>query len=401
MKISRVLFIMLFFLLFSFALLVGGKVPYFLFYVIIFSTSLPLIHNLYSIKNIKAHITLPEAQVYQGDTIAIHYSLENKGSLSIPYIEMSDEFTSLLQKKKSKNTILSLDKKDIYNKTENIKLNRRGYYKIVAIKVKLRDILGIYSFKKTLSNESDLLVYPKPIEIENFPGILSYTRGDRAFKDSQAEDKSNIHSFREYKEGDNMKAIHWKLSSKFDNLMIKEYEKSGDTNLTLILDNSYKSLKDDRDMRLEDKIVDVSLSIVNYALKREIKVKLFFQDKDRTVYIEGSDNSDLKTVLRSFAELKAEGKYNYSLFAESHTNHLSKRDPLIFISPVLDKDIAGKILDIKIKGVNIVFIVITDLERQWKKIDLNIENRLQEEAIKILIIDYKSSIKEILEAYHE
>jgi hypothetical protein len=51
--------------------------------------------------------------------------------------------------------------------------------------------------------------------------------------------------------------------------------------------------------------------------------------------------------------------------------------------------------------INLIFILITDVENNISPIDLNIEKRLHEENITIYIIDYKSSIKDVLEAYYE
>ena len=256
MKISKVPFIIFILILFLFTILVGGKLPYYLFYVSIFSISIPLVHNLYSIRNIKGYITLPDARVYKGDNIDIQYKVDNNGSLSIPYIEIEDQISKTLQNKKSKNTILSLDKNDSYHKREAIQLNRRGYYKIVAIKVIIRDVLGIYSLKKTISNDSSLLVYPKPIELNNLSGVLSQTSGEITVKESNQKDKSSIHSFREYIPGDEIKSVHWKLSGKFDNLIVKEYENSSDTNIILLIDNSIANLKSDEIHLLRNFIKD-------------------------------------------------------------------------------------------------------------------------------------------------
>ena len=400
MKISKVPFIIFILILFLFTILVGGKLPYYLFYVSIFSISIPLVHNLYSIRNIKGYITLPDARVYKGDNIDIQYKVDNNGSLSIPYIEIEDQISKTLQNKKSKNTILSLDKKDSYHKREAIQLNRRGYYKIVAIKVIIRDVLGIYSLKKTISNDSSLLVYPKPIELNNLSGVLSQTSGEITVKESNQKDKSSIHSFREYIPGDEIKSVHWKLSGKFDNLIVKEYENSSDTNIILLIDNSIANLKSDENMRIEDKIVDIALSIVNYSLREHINIKLYSQDNEFTNILEGNQESDLKVFLESFAKLKANGVHDYNAFIESQNTYLRKEKTLILISPLLDKKIAARIIDFKIKGSNIIFILVTDIENNWRPIDLNIEERLYQEDIKVYMIDYRSSVKDVLEGYN-
>lgn len=401
MKIGRIFFIILFFILLSFVILVGGSLPYFIFYVMIFSILIPLIHLILSLRNIKGYINLPQTTVYKDDHIEINYRVDNDGFFSIPYLEIDNLVSKKLQRKNSKNTIISLDKYDSFSKIEKIHLNRRGFYQIAAIKVIIRDVFGLYSFKKTISSPSSLLVYPRPIDINNFTGILSQETGGFAVKKSSPKDTSNIQSFREYVPGDTMKSIHWKLSGKFDNLIVKEYENSADTNILILLDNSKEALYNDIDRKIEDKSVDIALSIVNYCLRENIQIILNTQYKKDTITLEGKEQVDLKLFLEMFAKLEGNGQYDFNLFMQSQIAHLTRNTTLILISCVLDKEIGARLLDLNLQGINIIFILLTDKANKLKKINLNIEKRLSQEGIQTYIIDYKTSIKEVLEAQNE
>lgn len=401
MKTGRLLFLSLFLLTLLFAILVGGRLPYFVFYIAILSTVIPLIHILVSLKSIKGYINIPEDSLYTGDDIEVNYRVDNHGFLSIPYLEIQNEISKKLSKKESKKTIISLEKKDSYTKRETIHLSRRGYYKLVAIKVFMRDVFNIYSFKRTISTPSSLLVYPKAIEISNFSAISSQASGELVVRDSTSYDPSSIESFRDYSPGDTIKAIHWKLTGKFDKPIVKEYEKSGDTNVFLILDNSKDSLSADIDRRIEDKSVDTGLSIVNYCLRENIKVSLNIQDEKNTLNLKGQEIGDLKSFLEVFARLGGNGHYPFKSFIQSQTEYLGKNITIILLSPILNREIAARILDLKMKGINIIFILITDIENKTDRTDLSIQNRLEQEAIALYRIDYKNSIKEILEGYDE
>lgn len=399
MKSAKILFLFIAALLF--AILVGGTLPYFIFYIAVFSILIPLIHTAISLRSIKGYINLPEESLYTGDNIDINYRVENDGFLSIPYLEIQNEISKKLTKKESKKTIISLDKNDSYTKTETLHLSRRGYYKLVEIKVLIKDVFQIYSFKKTISNPASLLVYPKAIEINRFSGISSQSSGEITVRESNSEDKSSIQSFRDYVSGDTIRSIHWKLTGKFDSPIVKEYEKSGDTNALIILDNSKENLSSDIDRRIEDKSVDIALSIVNYCLRENIKVSLKTQNIKNTIKLEGQESGDLKSFLDLFAKLEGNGYYAFKSFMQSNTEYLRKNTTVILISSTLNKEIGARILDIKMRGINLIFILVTDMENKLHQIDLNIQNRLQYEAIPLYRIDYKNSIKDMLEGYHE
>lgn len=398
---KNILFLALFLFAFSSVILVGGTIPYFIFYVILFSFLLPLVHTLISLRKIKGLINIPSGSLYKDEDININYNVENTGFLSIPYLEIENQISKELTRRETKKTIISLDKDENYTKRETIHLDRRGYYDLVAIKVKIKDVFGIYSFKKTISNASSLLVYPKTIELSNFNLISSHIPGELLVRDSTFKDTSSIESFRDYRPGDSIKSIHWKLTGKADSPIVKEYENSGDINTAILLDNSSKNFKDDIDRRLEDKSVDTALSIVTYCLSQNLNISIETQDIKKQIKIKGEEDGDLKPFLEMFARLKGNGYHDFESLISNKIDFLSENSTLILISPSLTKEIGSKIMEIKMKSINIIFILISDITKKTGKLDLDVEKRLHQESIPLYIIDYNSSIKDVLEAHHE
>lgn len=401
MKSSRFLALSLFILALISTILVGGTLPYFIFYTLVLAILLPLVQSVLAIRSLEATIILPQASMYRDEKIDINYRISNRGFFSIPYLEIENEILKKLSKEDSKKTVIGLEKAESYKKKETIYLNRRGYYELVSIKVRVRDVFGLYSFKKTLSSPSSLLVYPRPIEINHFKIISSQVSGELLVKESTSKDRTSIESFRDYISGDSIKSIHWKLSGKFNQLIIKEYENSGDTNTLLLVDNSKKNFSNDLDRRTEDKSVDIALSLVDYCLRKNIPTILKTQNKSSALSLEGREEGDLKAFLELFAKLQADGSYSFKSFVEAQIEDSRKNTTIILVSNSLDREIASRILDIKMRGINIIAIFVTDIENQFRKIDLNLEIRLHQEGIPLYIIDYKDSIKDILEGYHE
>ncbi len=374
---------------------------YFIFYIVLLALLIPLIHNLISYRNIKGEIKLPESSVYTDDDIEVHFKITNKGFLAIPFVEIENLISKELTRKDSQKTIISLEKKESYNKNEKIRLNRRGYYRLAAIRVRLKDVLGIYTFKKTISSEASLLVYPKPININHFSALSSHSSGEAYSRDSRSLNKNSIKNFREYRLGDNVGSIHWKLTAKLDTPIIKEYEHSGQTKALIVLDNYYKNYREDVDRRLEDKSVDIALSIAAYSLRESIPVSLNMQSGEKALSLEAEDSSDLKKFLEAFARLEADGSKSFSSLLDNKADTLDKNTSLILITPHLDKDLGARILDLRMGGMSIILILVTDYRNKSKPIDTDIENRLIDESVVIYIIDYDTSVKDLLEAYHD
>ena len=94
-----------------------------------------------------------------------------------------------------------------------------------------------------MTSKTSLLVYPIPTELNSFKITSIEQIGDMIIDNKAFEDKSRISSLREFREGDSVKAIHWKLSAKLDELIIKEFDNSADTNVIVFVDNYYELYK--------------------------------------------------------------------------------------------------------------------------------------------------------------
>ena len=125
------------------------------------------------------------------------------------------------------------------------------------------------------------------------------------------------------------------------------------------------------------------------------------QSGEKTLSLEADDSSDLKKFLEAFARLEADGSKSFSSLLDNKADTLDKNTSLILITPHLDKDLGARILDLRMGGMSIILILVTDYRNKSKPIDTDIENRLIDESVIIYIIDYDTSVKDLLEAYHD
>lgn len=390
----------LFMVVIGFVLLVGGTMPYFLFYVLLITFALPLMHSLIALKGLKGQVNIPKQSLFSGDKIHIGYQVNNKSLFSIPYLEIKSDISKQLTGNDSPKLILSLEKKETFSHKETVVLSRRGYYQVGEIEVTIKDVFGFYSFNKKITSNTSLIVYPDTITLSTFYITTSHESGDLLVQDSRFQDKSRINALREYREGDSIKAIHWKLSAIKEIPIVKDYEHRGDTNVIVFVDNYKELFKYDIDRRLEDKIADTALSIVDYCLRQDIEINLETQDKKEYITVPGQQISDLKPFLEVLARFKGNGLIDFKTLLLSRIETLKKDSTVIIITPHLDKIMAAHGIELKMKNLNPLFIVIIDMENKTGFIDPLIQNSLYQEGIRVYIIDYKTSVKEALEVSH-
>lgn len=100
-----------------------------------------------------------------------------------------------------------------------------GRYRFRAVKGKVWDYLGIFSRKILCAEDAYVNVLPGFYRMEI--GVSERTRmfpadGDEYDTHRSGDDPSEIFQIREFRDGDTLQRIHWKLSAKADELMTKE-----------------------------------------------------------------------------------------------------------------------------------------------------------------------------------
>ncbi len=377
---------------------VGGLMPYFIFYVFLLTLLFPVFHNLVVMRGLKGTVQIPKDSLYIGDQISIGYRLENRSVFYVPFLEVQSAISRRLTGTMDPPEITSMDSKSHFVRGQSVTLKRRGYYELGDIEITLRDVFRLFSFKKRIASEAALMVYPEVINLSSFEISASQQLGELRVFDPAFEDKSRIASLRGYQDGDSMKRVHWSMTAKKGEVIVKNYENRGDTYVAVIVDNEIHHYLRDVDRRLEDKVVDAALCMTNYCLTHNIEMTLDTQRGQIPVHITGHQKSDLKPFLETFALFQGNGRQNFKTFMLSRINMIPKGATVIVVTPNLDKEMGAQGIQLKMRNLNPLFMVVTDKQNKTGFVDPQVEKKLKQEKISLYHIDYRTNIKEMLEA---
>ena len=372
--------------------------PYFIFYVFLLTLLFPVFHNLVVLGGLKGAVQMPKDSLYIGDQINIGYRIENRSIFYVPFLEVQSAISKRLTGLIDPPEITSMESKSDFIRGQSITLKRRGYYELGDIEITLRDVFRLFSFKKRIASEGSLLVYPEVINLSSFEITASQQLGELRVYDPAFEDKSRIASLRTYQEGDSMKRVHWSMTAKKGDVIVKNYENRGDTHVALIVDNEMHLYLRDVDRRLEDKVVDAALCMTNYCLSHNIKITLDTQRGEVPLHITGHQKSDLKPFLETFALFQGNGTQDFKTFLIPRLSTIPKGSTVIVVTPNLNKEMGAQGIQLKMNNLNPLFMVVTDQENKTGFVDPQVEKKLKQENISLYHIDYKTNIKEMLEA---
>lgn len=112
-----------------------------------------------------------------------------------------------------------------------------GKYYIIVDYVKLYDFWGIFSKKQVKVQKYETCMYPQYYLVNSISQVMrtNYEK-EKYFSHKKGENLSELLQYREYQKGDSLKLINWKLSGKYDELMIREFDTPTDNQLLITFD---------------------------------------------------------------------------------------------------------------------------------------------------------------------
>ena len=106
-----------------------------------------------------------------------------------------------------------------YHDDKGVPTSHCGSYTVTVTRGKVYDYLGLFSLPIQKSNEKILRILPKPVPVLDFPAL---PRSPVPILYPGFEDESENHEIRPYLPGDRLNRIHWKLSAKTGQLLLRE-----------------------------------------------------------------------------------------------------------------------------------------------------------------------------------
>lgn len=101
--------------------------------------------------------------------------------------------------------------------------------------VRLMDWFGLFSLNVPMKAAARMTVLPDLFTCEVEPVALSASCGDDTAS-RRGDDHTEVFQLREYRSGDDIRQIHWKLSSKLDTLLLREPSQSVSRSLLVFWD---------------------------------------------------------------------------------------------------------------------------------------------------------------------
>lgn len=167
-----------------------------------------------------------KASCYVDQELPVHINIRKKNSILAGPIYLHLAFENILYGDQYKQTIIlqPLEKtnmKFVYP----LLMKNCGNIKISVESVCCMDLFGLFQKTFYFHEMREVLVYPSQIQLNTLLQRKPETITDGELYDygKHGQDVNEVSGLRDYTEGDSPRSIHWKLSVKMDNLVVREF----------------------------------------------------------------------------------------------------------------------------------------------------------------------------------
>lgn len=270
-----------------------------------------------------------------GDTQNIQYEIINDSKITLQY-ELTDELPMQLQHRNfiQQSNINARDQKKIKYK---IRPTKRGVYTFGKLHIYVSyPSLGLLQRKITANVELDIAVYPSFIQMRNFElQVFSQTANMAGIRRvRQIGENDEFEHIRNYVQGDNIRSINWRATSRRGELMVNQYENSRSQMVYCIIDKGRSMKMPFGGLTLLDYAVNTSLVLTNIILKKHDRAGLItFSDKIGAIIKASAQHNHLqKLTTYLYNQVTGFNESNFELLFYTLRSQLSRRSVLLFFT---------------------------------------------------------------------
>ncbi|MCQ2428008.1 MAG: DUF58 domain-containing protein [Clostridia bacterium] len=203
-----------------------------------FITFLPPVSILYTLiarSALKVYMVSNTVTAEKNRPVDYEFRIINESVFPYPFIDAFLRLPELNSVKTAERCVkISAAPLSHYDIKSTVRFRFRGTYEIGVVCIYVYDFLRLIRVKTDLEGYTTAYVLPRRLVIDEDSSVTSSDSARRTKKSPNSYEKIEVSDIRDYRLGDPLKSIHWKLSSKAEELVVKDYN-SGTTDITYVI----------------------------------------------------------------------------------------------------------------------------------------------------------------------
>ena len=341
---------------------------------------LSLISAAWALFTVRVEMKGVKPRVERGETLMTIFTVRHRSLLPVSAVRLRLSVPSAFQPFQEISVSAPPFAGKVYR--HRIVCPHRGSVEAGVTRVVASDLFGLV----TLSRKSGmrlLRVEVTPRVPQDTPMALKAGDIGPEFLSRSDEDTASPSDVRKWQEGDPLKKVHWKLTMRKREIMVRVYEESARPDTLILPDLTSVSATTDQALSREDAVCEACLGAAKAQLEAGYPVRMPLTSQS-PAEITGQFPQDLHSFVDALMRVKFDSPYEYEQVLTLMQRRMSRTGGAVVVTPHLTSRIADLAARMQQSGVNTRVIWISD-----SSLDPSLEmvERLRMENVRVDRVD--------------
>ncbi len=288
---------------------------------------------------------------FEGEALDVAVTVENRGA-TLEFVEMSDEVPQRLEVVRGSNYLVTqLLPRESLEFRYRLHLAVKGRYTLGPLRVRSRDLLGLFVSEVTQEEALPLTVFPRTEDLRKVQIPARSTRPWLGQIPSRSAGPGpDFWAIRDYVSGDEMRRINWKATSRLDTLLTNEHEGERSGDFVVVLD----AREEAADGLVRDSAVEMgvraTISLATKLLEERNRVGLIVMRSVLDWVYPAFGRGQLHRIVEALVTVRPGGEWTLAHVPWILNRFFPPRSQLIIITPLVDRPAREAIAELRAQG---------------------------------------------------
>jgi uncharacterized protein (DUF58 family) len=221
----------------------------------------------------------------------------------------------------------------------------RGRHRFEPVRLSISDPFGLAETGLALEDQQALVVYPRLVELERlfFDGGAGPEHGRQLLLRRPVG--FDLHSVRDYQQGESLRRVHWPSTARRGSLMVKELEDSPRDEVAVLLDGDATAVAGSPPDSSFDAAVRAAGSILLAQVRRGRRCTLILNTAGREAHSVASDGPEWQRALELLAAAEPDAPGPAAALLRSADGPAARSLELVVVTSRVERALVDRLLE--------------------------------------------------------
>ena len=362
------------------ALSTGAQVYYALAMMMMAVLALALVSVTWTMLTLRVGIKGLSRQVERGDTLAVALSVWY--ACPLPVSEIRIVIAAPASGRKPQELTVATVPFVQRNYRHVINCPHRGDFEAGVVRLTVTDMFGLFVLSRRESRKL-VKVEVRPKITNTAPLILKPVEAGPESILRAADDTASPVDIRKWQDGDELRRVHWKLTARKREVLVKVFEASGKPDMLVIPDLSAINALPDQALTFEDGVVEATIAMAKAQLDSGYPVRMPLVNA-QPVELSASLPQEVERIAEQLTHVAFDSPYGFEQVLMTMNARLGRTGGLALITAKLSVRVADMAIRMRGLGLNVRVVWVTDDRRPEQ---MQLTARMEMADVSVTIVD--------------